>query len=372
MTALLDTPLSSWHRQHGGRMIAFAGWWMPLQYRSIIEEHRATRGAVGLFDTSHLGRFYFADPRALDILDRLTTRRVADLPLGRIRYALLTDQRGGVLDDVLVYHLRSERGPFALMVVNASNRSKIWDWLQRQAPQLGRFGAEDRTLTTAMIAVQGPKALDTLALLCGSDPRRLGRYAGVVTRVAETEAILSRTGYTGEDGCELIVPAAAALPLWQELVALAELRGGQPVGLGARDTLRLEAALPLYSHELSEAINAAQTGLEFAIDLEEHEFIGREAIAEAFQDPCLPRRVGIRLEGQRAARQHDRVLVGGYGVGEVTSGAYSPTLAVPIAMGYVKPQAAQMGTQVQVEVRGHKLSGCIVALPFYRRPKASR
>lgn len=352
-------------------MVGFAGWWMPVQYRSIIEEHRATRNAIGLFDVSHMGRFCFADPQVLSLLDRLTTRRVADLPPGRIRYALMTDQRGGVLDDVLVCHLRSEReGPFALMVVNAANRMKIWDWLQRQVPQLGRFGAEDRTLAGAMIAVQGPKALDMLAPLCGSDPRRLGRYTGTVTTVGEVEAILSRTGYTGEDGCELIVPAEAAMPLWQRLVELAGPLGGQPAGLGARDTLRLEAAMPLYGHELSESINAAQTGLEFAIDLEQHEFIGCDAIAEAFRDSSLPRRVGLQLEGRRAARQHDRILVDGQDVGVVTSGTFSPTFEVPIAMGYVWPQAAKVGTEVQVEVRGRKIAGRIVPLPFYRRPGA--
>lgn len=349
-------------------MIDFAGWWMPVQYRSIIEEHRATRNAIGLFDISHLGRFYFADPKVLSPLDRLTTRRVADLPPGRIRYALLTDQRGGVLDDVLVYHLSSEReGSFVLMVVNAVNRAKIWDWLQQQVPQLSRFGAEDRTLTWAMIAVQGPKALAMLTPLCGSDPHRLGYYAGTLTTVGGVEAILSRTGYTGEDGCELIVPAEAAMPLWQQLVELAGPLGGQPAGLGARDTLRLEAAMPLYGHELSESINAAQTGLGFAIDLKARAFIGCDAIAKALQDPSLPRRVGLRLEGRQAARQHDRILVGAQSVGEVTSGAFSPTLEVPIAMGYIKPQAAEIGTEVQVEVRGRRLVGQVVPLPFYRR-----
>ncbi len=352
-------------------MVDFAGWWMPVQYRSIIEEHRATRNAIGLFDISHMGRFYFADPQFLLLLDRLTTRRVADLPPGRIRYALMTDQRGGILDDVLVYHLRSERkGPFALMVVNAANRIKVWDWLKLKVPQLGRFGAEDRTLAEAMIAVQGPKALAMLAPLCGSDLRRLSYYTGTVTTVGGIEAILSRTGYTGEDGCELIVPAEAAVPLWQRLVELAEPLGGRAAGLGARDTLRLEAAMPLYGHELSASINAAQTGLEFAIDLKEHEFIGRDAIAQAFLDPSLPRRVGLRLEGRRAARQHDRIVVGAQSVGEVTSGAFSPTLEVPIAMGYVKPQAVEVGTEVQVEVRGRKIAGRIVPLPFYRRPSA--
>lgn len=368
MNAWLDTPLSAWHLEHGGRMVEFAGWRLPLQYRSVVEEHKATRSALGIFDVSHLGRFRFANPRVLSALDRLSTRRLADLPRGRIRYALLTNERGGVLDDVLVSRLDSEEGgEFVLMVVNAANRTKIWDWLNRQLPDLDQLGAEDVTRATAMIAVQGPKALGVLESL-DEKLRRLNRFTGMVTKLAGVSAIVSRTGYTGEDGCELIVPAEAALPLWQELVTLAEALGGLPAGLGARDTLRMEAALPLYGHELSEAINAAQSGLDFALDLE-REFIGREAVVKATRDLSLPRRVGICLQGRRLARQHDKIFSAGQQVGEVTSGTLAPTLNVPIAMGYVKPQAGQVGAVVEVEVRGQRVLGYIVPLPFYRRPR---
>ncbi|MCX8050174.1 MAG: hypothetical protein N3A55_11030, partial [Methylohalobius sp.] len=219
MNAWLDTPLSAWHLEHGGRMVEFAGWRLPLQYRSVVEEHKATRSALGIFDVSHLGRFRFANPRVLSALDRLSTRRLANLPRGRIRYALLTNERGGVLDDVLVSRLDSEEGgEFVLMVVNAANRTKIWDWLNRQLPDLDQLGAEDVTRATAMIAVQGPKALGVLESL-DEKLRRLNRFTGMVTKLAGVSAIVSRTGYTGERGYEVLVPGEHAHDFWEAITA---------------------------------------------------------------------------------------------------------------------------------------------------------
>lgn len=345
----------------------FAGWSMPVQYSSIIEEHNACRQAVGLFDVSHMGRFFFSDPAACEFLNRLTTRRVHPMEVGKIRYSLMTREDGGVLDDVLVYHLQDAAGkPFCFMVVNASNRQKIHDWLQQQG-DLSSLGFEDRTTQTAMIAVQGPQALEIMAPLCGSAPGTLKYYHGMTTDVCGVESIVSRTGYTGEDGCELTVPAARAEEIWSTIMEKAAAVGGSAVGLAARDTLRLEAAMPLYGHELTEEINPAQADVNFAINLKDRQFPGRDAIVAARQDAALPRRVGLEMDGKRAAREHSLVLVDGQPIGEVTSGTFSPTFQKPIAMGFLKPEYTEVGTEVEIDIRGKRLPAKVCQLPFYSR-----
>ena len=364
---LLKTPLHQWHANHGGRLVDFAGWSMPVQYTSIVEEHQATRTAVGLFDVSHMGRFYFADPAACEFLETLTTRRVWPMETGKIRYSLMTNEDGGVLDDVLVYHLAAGDGkPFCFMVVNASNREKILAWLKQQG-DLDKFGFEDRTCQTAMIAVQGPKALEAVAPLCEVSPETLKYYHGMVTKVQGTEAIVSRTGYTGEDGCELTVPAEVAESIWTAVLENAEPFGGKAVGLAARDTLRLEAAMPLYGHELTEQINPAQADVKFAINVKDRQFPGRDAIVAARADETLPVRVGLELEGKRPAREQSVIYAGEQRVGEVTSGTYAPTLDKPIAMGMVAPGFTEPGTALEIDVRGKRLPAKVCSLPFYRR-----
>ena len=364
---LLKTALHAWHQNQGGRLVDFAGWSMPVQYTSIIEEHNACRNAVGLFDVSHMGRFYFSDPAACEFLNGLTTRRVHPMAAGKIRYSLLTNESGGVLDDVLVYHLQDEEGVgFCFMVVNASNRAKILDWL-KQHGDLEKMGFEDRTTETAMIAVQGPKALEIMETLCSTPPSSLNYYHGMVAEVCGTSAIISRTGYTGEDGCELTVPNAQATEIWTTILDRAKAVGGGAVGLAARDTLRLEAAMPLYGHELSEQINPAQVDVNFAINLKDREFPGRDAIAAARKDTELPRRIGLEMEGKRAAREHSLVFVGDKQVGEVTSGTFSPTLQKPIAMALVQPSCAEAGTEVEIDIRGKRLPARVCPLPFYSR-----
>ncbi len=340
---------------------------MPVQYGSIIDEHVATRTAVGLFDVSHMGRFYFDDVAACEFLESLTTRRVWPMDAGKIRYSLMTNDAGGVLDDVLVYHLHDAGGrSFCFMVVNASNREKILNWLEQHG-DLQALGFEDRTTTTAMIAVQGPAALEAAAPLCDVDPRTLNYYHGMVTQVCGLPAIVSRTGYTGEDGCEFTVPAQKAVEVWSSILQNATPAGGRAVGLAARDTLRLEAAMPLYGHELSEQINPAQADLNFAINLKNRQFPGRDAIAAARKDDTLPRRVGLEVDAKRPAREHCLIYSGDRQIGEVTSGTLSPTLQKPIAMGYVQPDCANIGTELEIEVRGKRLPARICVMPFYNR-----
>jgi aminomethyltransferase len=350
-------------------MVDFAGWSMPVQYGSIIDEHHQTRNAFGLFDVSHMGRLYFSGNGVSEFLDSLTTRRVHGIEAGKIRYSLMTNEAGCILDDVLVYHLEGSDGqPFHMMVVNASNREKIVAWLNSNLPESTDIKIDDRTQTTAMIAVQGPKANEAVTQIASMNPDSLSYYTGAVGKVDDAEVIISRTGYTGEDGCELIVPADHAVGVWTKLMEIGSEVGGGASGLASRDTLRLEAAMPLYGHELSEQINAAQADLKFAINVKDRQFVGREAILAARKDESLRKRVGFVLEGKRAAREDCTVVLDGKTIGEVTSGTFAPTLQKSISMGYVDPAFTEPGTKVQFDIRGKIHDGEVVELPFYKRP----
>jgi aminomethyltransferase len=366
--SLLRTPLADWHSAHGGRMVDFAGWSMPVQYGSIVAEHQATRQAAGLFDVSHMGRLRLTGSGAEAFLDRLLTRKVAGMAPGKIRYSLVCNEDGGILDDVLVYHLQSRgRGDYYLMVVNASNRDKIYRWLLKNRKTDEEVNIADSTIETAMIAVQGPKAIGLVQPLATTDISALAYYTGVEMNVCGAAAIVSRTGYTGEDGCELIVPSEIATTVWKQVLANGQGAGAMAVGLGARDTLRLEAAMPLYGHELSEQINPIQAGLSFAVNLEGRDFVGRTALAAVKQNSQQSIRIGLELNGKRSAREHYRVFANGEPIGEITSGTFSPTLQKPIAMAYVPPPHSQAGTDVTIDIRGTTEHARVVPLPFYKR-----
>jgi aminomethyltransferase len=365
------TPLHGWHVEHGGRMVDFAGWSMPVQYTSIVDEHRATRSAAGVFDVSHMGRLRFAGPAAAQFLDQLLTRRVTDLAPGQIRYSLIVNEDGGILDDVLVSHLETPGGGRQhLLVVNAGNRAKIVSWIQQHVAGAGNVASWDQTQATAMIAVQGPHAERILAPLLQADLSGLAYYSGIVLDRRGRPWIVTRTGYTGEDGFELIVPAEDALDTWNNVLRSGRELGVAAAGLGARDTLRLEAAMPLYGHELSEAVNPYQAGLAFAVNLRDRDFVGRDALLRLRADPQQPRRVGLELMGRRVPREHCAVWRGDQPVGTVTSGTFAPTLQKPIAMAYVPPDCAASGAELAVEIRGRREPARQVRLPFYTRGKA--
>lgn len=367
-TDLLKTPLHAWHAAHGARLVDFAGWHMPVQYGSIVEEHQATRRAASLFDVSHMGRILFEGPGAEAFLDRLLTRKVVGMGPGKIRYSLMCREDGGILDDVLIYHLHAHSGGlYYQLVVNASNRQKILAWLTAQKNSTDNVRFVDQTQATAMIAVQGPLALRVAEPLVGADLGGLAYYSGCETTICGHVGIASRTGYTGEDGCELIVPADAAVDVWERLFAAGKQIGLAAAGLGARDTLRLEAAMPLYGHELSESINPLQAGLGFAVNLPGRRFVGRDAIAAKTNDPSQPVRIGLELSGRRVPREHYPVLSAGQSVGQITSGTFSPTLQKPIAMAYVRPSAALGDGNLAVDIRGTAEPARVVPLPFYRR-----
>ena len=349
-------------------MVDFAGWSMPVQYSSVISEHTATREAAGVFDISHMGRIRIEGTHAATFLDRLVTRRVTDMRPGQIRYTLLTNEQGGILDDVLVYHLETPSSQrYYLLVVNASNRAKIMHCIGGQWTEDDLVTVTDRTLDTAMIAVQGPQAVSIVDRLVDANLAAMKYYRGSVSSQMQKSCIVSRTGYTGEDGCEIIVRNDDAQQVWNNILLAGRDAGIQPVGLGARDTLRLEAGMPLYGHELNEEINPYQAGLGFAVNLKDRDFVGRDALLELKQDSQQPVRVGIELEGKRPAREQCPVLLDGQTVGEVTSGTFSPTFRKPLAMAYVAPAASAVETKLTIDIRGKQAPARVTALPFYTR-----
>lgn len=369
---LSATPLARWHVSAGATMAPFAGYEMPIHYGSIVDEHHACRSRGVLFDVSHMGRLRFDGEGAAQLIDHLLTRRVSDLPIGGVRYGLICDGAGGVLDDVLVSHLETPSGSrYHLMVVNAANRQKIIRWIRPHLAEFPKVTMSDRTELTAMIAAQGPAVLEATARLFKSDPRRLKYYRATVTEQMGKPVIISRTGYTGEDGIELIVRAEEATRIWENLLLAGREHRFTAAGLGARDTLRLEAGMPLYGHELDEQTDPLSAGLAFACNLEGRSFVGDEAL-RAIERQGSPRvRVGLRLEGRRPAREGCAVLADDAAViGRVTSGTVSPTLGYPIAMGYVAAEHAAIGTRLVVDIRGKSHSAAVTPLPFYRRPKS--
>jgi aminomethyltransferase len=307
-----------------------------------------------------MGRLSFGGPDSLALIQQVYTNNAATMKDFQVRYGLVCNEQGGIRDDVLVY-----RWPYGYtMVVNASNREKIIAWLDQHRSDRD-VEIRDQTLDTCMIAVQGPKALELARGLTEADAGQLAYYHAAPTRYRDKPCVVSRTGYTGEDGLEIMVSAALAVPLWEDLLA----RGAKPCGLGARDTLRLEAAMPLYGHELSEEIDPYQAGLAWAVKLDKGDFIGRDALLRRKDDPALRRRVGLELEGKRLAREGAGVLRAGQPVGQVASGTFAPTLNKAIAMAYVNSDLTNPGTLLTVDVRGKPEPARVVPLPFYRRTK---
>ena len=356
----LRTPLYDWHVSHGARMVEFGGWDMPVQYSSIIEEHNRVRTAAGLFDISHMGRLSFGGPDALDLIQHVITNNAATMKDMQARYALVCNPAGGIRDDVLVY-----RWPYGwAMVVNASNREKIVGWLNEHKG--GRnVQIMDQTASTCMMAVQGPKAVESCRGMFAADASQLAYYYAVPTQYRGKGCVVSRTGYTGEDGLEIMASVTQAVELWEDLLA----RGAKPGGLGARDTLRLEAAMPLYGHELTEEIDPYQAGLDWAVKMDKGDFIGRDALLRRRENPKLRRRIGLELEGKRPAREGAKVLRDGMEIGHVSSGTLTPTLNRAIAMAYVELPCTALGTACEVDIRGKTAPARVVALPFYKRLK---
>ncbi|WP_437226454.1 glycine cleavage system aminomethyltransferase GcvT [Planctomicrobium sp. SH661] len=359
---MLQTALHDWHASHGGRMVEFAGWHMPIQYTSIVEEHHAVREHAGLFDISHMGRIWFTGPDVVPLLDRVLTNHVAKLKVGQVRYSLVCREDGGILDDVLIYRFPEKY----LLVVNGANREKIVDWINRHLEGYD-VKMDDTTTSTCMIALQGPQAESLLQKYVDADLKTIKYYGALEVTAFGVPAVVSRTGYTGEDGFEIVVSNEFGPAVWQELIDAGQAVGLVPAGLGCRDTLRLEAAMPLYGHEMDENVDPVTAGLTFGVKLDKPDFIGKAAIAEIAAKGNQPQRVGLRLEGKRIARQGSELYLGDEKLGTVTSGTFSPTLQAALAMGYVSPSAATPGTKIEVDIRGKREPAEVVPLPFYKR-----
>jgi len=356
------TPLYDLHTRLGAKMVDFAGWEMPLLFTSIIEEHRHTRSAASVFDVSHMGRIELTGPDAGPLLEYVCTRRLCDAAVGQSLYSHVCREDGGILDDVIVSRFEDHW----LMVCNASNRDRIVAWLRGQA---GSRDVEiaDRTEETMMVAIQGPLAIGLIGRLLPVPVADLKRYHFRSGNYLFTPYAVFRSGYTGEDGVEIILPANVARLVGDHLVgADVEDHTLKPAGLGARDTLRLEAGMPLYGHELHENTDSLSAGLSWCVDLSK-DFIGVEALRRISQTGPLRKLVGLELAGRRIARPHSTVLSDNRPVGEVTSGTLSPTLERSIAMAYVDAAHTQQGRPLTVDMGGRQAEATIVKLPFYKR-----
>ncbi len=361
---MLRTPLYDIHVSLGARLVDFAGWEMPILFTGIVEEHLHTRSSCSLFDVSHMGRLELRGPDAQPLLDRLVTRNLARVAPGQAAYAHMCREDGGILDDVLVYRYDDHW----MVVCNASNREKIVAWIR--AHLTGRnVELLDRTEQTAMIAVQGPRAIPLLDAMLPVKASELKRYRFTTGDFMGMRYTLSRTGYTGEDGVEVIVPAPAAEMAYNFIQGEDSLRRQvKPAGLGARDTLRLEAAMPLYGHELTEDIDSISAGQDWCVHLD-HDFIGVEALRRVKEHGPARRLVGLELAGKRIARQGADILADNRPAGVVTSGTMSPTLGKSIAMGFVAAELAAPGSAVRIDLRGRVEEARVVPLPFYKLPK---
>jgi aminomethyltransferase len=346
-------------------MVGFGGWEMPVEYSGIIAEHLAVRTAAGLFDVSHMGEFEIEGPGALRFLQRVTCNNVGKLGDGRAQYSALPMPSGCPVDDVIVMRRAADR---YLMVVNAANIAKDFSWLKAQGPQ--DCTVADRSDDYALLAIQGPRAETVLATLTSTPLGSIAYYHFVQGQVDELTATISRTGYTGEDGFELLVAAADAPRLWQRLSDTSRSHGLVPVGLGARDTLRLEAHLCLYGNDIDETTTLIEAGLGWIVSLDEvkGDFLGREVLAQQKKRGAARRLVGFEMIGRGIARHGHPVWLDSRRVGTVTSGSHAPFLKKAIGLAYLPTERASVGTDIEIEIRGQRIAAKVVATPFYKRP----
>ena len=356
------TPLFDKHAELGAKMVPFAGYEMPIQYEGIVAEHRAVRGRAGLFDLSHMGEFFFKGRGAGATLDRLVSSDIAALTVGQARYGLLTNERGTIVDDVIVYRISD--GEY-MMVVNAANIAKD---RAHVVAHLGEDVAlDDRSYATALVAIQGPRAAEILATQTDADVKSLPSFGVTHGRVAGARATLARTGYTGEDGFEVFVANADAAKVWDALLAAGRDSGIKPIGLGARDTLRLEARFSLYGNDIDETTDPIEAGLGWTCKLDK-EFTGRDVIAAKKAAGPNRKIAGLVIDGGVARHGHE-VTQAGAVVGRVTSGTYGPTVEKNIALAYVPTPLSKVGTPLGVRIRGKDVPATVVKTPFYRRPE---
>lgn len=377
---LKRTPLFERHQQLAGRLIEFGGWEMPVQYSSIMDEHHAVRKAAGLFDVSHMGKVTVSGSGAEAFLNQTLTNDVRKLAPGHGQYTLMCNERGGVIDDLYAYRLQAQE---FLLIINASRADTDWDWLQHQYDRTtvnGGIQLKNVSAQHGIIALQGPRAAECMkvALPGGSidgvlvsEATELKKNQAGVFLFNAAPVIIARTGYTGEDGFEMVVPTETLVPLWDHLLAAGHPFCLQPAGLGARDTLRTEVCYPLYGHELDEQTTPVEAGLSFFVSFEK-DFTGRSVLAEQKVKGVAKKCIAFKMTGKSAPPRPQYAICGpgatGAKIGTVVSGTQSPSLGIGIGIGYVPPQFASPGTEIGIEIRGQRAPAMVAAKPIYRKP----
>lgn len=356
------TPLYDTHRSLGARLIEFGGWEMPVQYSGILSEHRAVRARVGLFDLSHMGEIEVSGPGALAVCQELLVSDLARVQLGQAHYSVLCYPDGGTVDDVIVYRTAENH---YLFCVNAANSEKDFEWMQTH--NQGRAEVRNRSDEYALIAVQGPRAATALQRLMTLDLSQIRRYWCSTGEVGGVPALVARTGYTGEDGFELFVPASLAVTAWNACLDAGQHEGIIPVGLGARDTLRLEAGYLLYGNDIDAQTTPLEAGLHRLVKFSKDTFIGRDALVRQQTQGLSRQLIGLVMSEPGVPRHGYALWHGEHPIGRVTSGSQSPTLGIGIALGYVPPMYATTGTPVEVEIRGRRAHGQVADRPFYHK-----
>lgn len=366
--ALKRTPLYGEHVALGAKMVPFAGFEMPVQYPSgITAEHRAVREAAGLFDVSHMGEFIVRGPQALDLIQKVTVNDASTMDIGQAQYSAMCTAKGGVIDDLIVYRFDDRY----MLVVNASNLEKDLVWIQGQAAELD-VEVEDRSDAMGLVAIQGPVAREILRPLADIDVDDVKYYRFLEGSVGGVPAVISGTGYTGEDGFELYVDAADSVTVWRALLEAGEKHGLIPAGLGSRDSLRLEVGYALYGNDLDDEHTPLEAGLGWITKLGKGDFIGRDALAKQKESGVPRRLVGLRLTERGFPRPGYGIVSGGEAVGVVTSGTVSPSLGYGVAMGYVPPELSKPDTELQIDVRGRTLGAVVQRPPFYTQGSIRR
>lgn len=360
----LKTPLYEAHMKAGGKIVPFGGYLLSVQYGTgVIKEHMAVRTQAGLFDVSHMGEILCEGKDALANLQMILTNKFENMVDGQARYSPMCNENGGTVDDLIVYKRADEH---YFIVVNAANKDKDYQWMLNH--QFGEVTFTDVSEQYAQLALQGPKAMEILKKLTAEENIPKKYYHAVFdTEVAGIPCIISKTGYTGEDGVELYLDSSKAEEMWDILLENGKEEGLIPCGLGARDTLRIEAAMPLYGHEMDDEVTPLETGLGFAVKMAKDDFIGKAAL-EAKGEPKI-KRIGLKVTGRGIIREHQDVFVNGDKIGHTTSGTHCPYLGYPIAMALVDAACVEVGTKVSVEVRGRRVEAEVVGLPFYKRNK---
>lgn len=354
------TPFSSFHERAGAKMVPFAGYYMPVQFEGIKAEHLAVREGIGLFDLSHMGEFELSGAGAESFLQRMTTNNVSKIQPGGIQYTAMTYEDGGIVDDLLIYRLIDSY----FLVVNASNLAKDFEWLTVHLPQDAKL--EDRSDEFGLLAIQGPKSQELVAQLTRHDLENMKYYTSAMANVGGEEVLLSRTGYTGEDGFELYIPEEKCAAVYEAIVAAGEAFGLKHIGLGARDSLRLEMKMALYGNDIDQTTTPIEAGLSWIVDLET-DFVGKEVIARQKLEKPERRLVCLEVEGRAFPRKGYEIFDGETLIGVVTSGTVSPSLGRPIAMGYVSRSQAKIGSEVQIEIRNKRFKALVVKPPFYKQ-----